>query len=372
MFRAVFLFTVVAAIGTVGYIYLENWSPEQAFYTTIITMTTVGYGDLTPSHSTSRFFTIGLSLVAVGIAGYAVSSVAAFIVEGNLARMLRGQKVYKLIGKLDNHIIVCGAGRIGKQIALELFKTGTPFIMVEQNPAVLDELLREVEFPFIEGNATQDQVLTLAGIERARGLVTTFSDDKDNAFVVLSARELAKKLNNPRLRIITRVEEEKQRRKLQQAGANVTISPKAVGGQRMAGMLLYPQIHIFLDEMVQAEQQTGQTLRLEEVYVEKINHPDLTEILEQETLTVANIGQHTGLLVVAIKRRDHKQNDPYIYTPRGQTRLEKDDILIVLGTPEERARLRDEAPPNAFEILWSKAERVWAKWEQLFIREDEL
>jgi voltage-gated potassium channel len=212
----------------------------------------------------------------------------------------------------------------------------------------------------------------LAGIERARGLVTTLLDDKENAFVVLSARELAKKLNNLNLRIISRVNNEKQRRKLEQAGADATISPKAVGGRRMAGMMLYPQVYIFLDEMLHAEQQTGQTLRLEEVYVEKVNHPTLMEKLEQGELTVASIGQHTGLLLVAIKRNDNHHNDPYIYTPRGHTRLEIDDILIVLGTPEERARLRDEEPLSGFEILRSTAEEIWGKWEQMFTREDEL
>ena len=140
----------------------------------------------------------------------------------------------------------------------------------------------------------------------------------------------------------------------------------------MAGMMLYPQVYIFLDEMLHAEQQTGQTLRLEEVYVEKVNHPTLMEKLEQGELTVASIGQHTGLLLVAIKRNDNNHNDPYIYTPRGQTRLKIDDILIVLGTPEERARLRDEEPLSGFEILRSTAEELWGKWDKMFTREDEL
>jgi voltage-gated potassium channel len=237
---------------------------------------------------------------------------------------------------------------------------------------VLDELLREVEFPFIEGNATHDQVLTLAGIERARGLISALHNDKDNAFVVLSARELAQKLNNPNLWIISRVDNEKQRRKLQQAGADIMISPKAVGGRRMAGMMLYPQIYIFIDEMVHAEQQTGQTLRLEEVYVDKINHPILMEKLEQDELTVANVGQHTGLLVVAIKRNNSNQADPYLYTPRGHVQLTNDDILIVLGTPEERASLRVQGLPGGLDILRSKAAEIWDKWEQVFVREDEL
>jgi len=363
MFRALFLFLLAAVGGTVGFIYLEGWNFEQALYTTVITMTTVGYGDLTPTHTMSRFFAIGLSLVAVGIAGYAFSSVAAFIVEVNIGRLLHGQKVYKLISQLDHHIILCGAGRVGRQIAIELYKTRTPFVLIEQNRDVLDSLLQEIEIPYIEGNATLDRVLTLAGIERARGLVTTFKDDKANAFVVLTARETAKKLNNPNLRISTRVNDEKQTRKLQRAGADTTISPKAVGGRRMAGMMLNPKAFTFLDEMLQAEQQTGQTLRLEEVHTGRINHPALLEQIERDQLTVALIGQHTGLLVVAIKRfNPNLQTYYYLYTPRGETKTEREDLLIVLGTPQERARLRDEEQPNFLDILQTTVEELRSRW----------
>lgn len=365
MFRALFLFLLAVVGGTVGFVYLEEWDIEQALYATVITMTTVGYGDLTPTNSTSRFFAIGLSLVAVGIAGYAFSSVAAFIVETNIGRLLRGQRVYKLISRLNHHIILCGAGRVGRQIAIELYKTRTPFVLIEQDPVVLDSLLREIEIPYLEGNATLERVLTLAGIERASGLVTTFKDDKANAFVVLTARETAKKLDNPHLRITTRVNDEKQTKKLQRAGANITISPKAVGGRRMAGMMLSPKAFTFLDEMVQAEQQTGQTLRLEEVYAGRINHPLLLEQIETDQLTVALIGQHTGLLVVAIKRfyPDQQPTYDYLYTPRGDTKIEREDLLIVLGTPQERARLRDETEPNFLEILQTTVDELWSRWQ---------
>ena len=369
IFRALFLFLLVAAIGTFGFAYFEGWNADEALYATIITMTTVGYGDLSPQTDSGRFFTIALALIAVGIGGYAVSSFAAFIVEGNFNRFMEGKRIFKQIDRMSNHIILCGAGKVGRKTALELFKTQIPFVAIDQNPEVIEALLRDIEVPYIEGDATQNQVLELAGIGRARGLVTALNDDKSNAFVVLSARELARKLNNPQLRIVARVNDAKQVKKIERAGADTVVSPKVTGGRRMAGMMLYPSVFSFLDEMVQAEQQTDQTLRLEEVHVNRINHPYLTELIEVNQLRVANIGQFTGLMVVAIKRRHTDNGHPYVYTPRGNTLLEQDDILIVLGTPEERAKLMVEESPNPFERWHSKIEAVQRKWERKLSRE---
>jgi K+/H+ antiporter YhaU regulatory subunit KhtT len=129
-------------------------------------------------------------------------------------------------------------------------------------------------------------------------------------------------------------------------------------------MMLYPSVFSFLDEMVRTEQQTGQTLRLEEVYVNQINHPSLLELIESNRLQVANIGQFTGLMVVGIRRNGANNDQPYIYTPRGDTQLEQDDILIVLGTPEERAKLKVKEAPNPFERWGSKLEGARLKWSR--------
>ena len=141
--------------------------------------------------SWSLTFCVALALIAVGIGGYAVSSFAAFIVEGNFNQFMRDKRIFKQIDQMNNHTILCGAGKVGRKAALELFKTRIPFVVIDQNPEVIETLLRDIEVPFIEGDATQNQVLELAGIGRAKGLVTALNDDKSNAFVVLSARETA-------------------------------------------------------------------------------------------------------------------------------------------------------------------------------------
>jgi voltage-gated potassium channel len=368
IFRALFLFLLVAVIGTFGFAYFEGWTPDDALYATIITMTTVGYGDLSPKTDGGQLFTIALALIAVGIGGYAVSSFAAFIVEGNFNQFMQGKRIFKQIDRMNNHLILCGAGKVGRKTALELFKTGIPLVVIDQKVEVIEALRRDIDVPYIEGDATQNQVLELAGIGRARGVVAALNDDKSNAFVVLSARELARKLDNPQLRIVARVNDAGQVKKIRRAGADIVVSPKVTGGRRMAGMMLYPSVFSFLDEMVRAEQQTGQTLRLEEVHVNQINNPSLLELIRLNELRVGNIGQYTGLMVVAIKRHQTNGGPPYIYTPRGNTPLEQDDILIVLGTPEERAKLKVEEKASAVEQWQSKLEGLRRKWTQKFNR----
>jgi voltage-gated potassium channel len=348
VFRAFFLFAMVAVIGTIGYNRLERWDADDALYATIITMTTIGYGDLSPVTPEGRIFTIFLSLFAIGIGGYAVTSLASFVIEGNFTRIFQGRRVDKKIVRMRDHYIVCGAGSLGRHLAIEFYKSRVPFVVIEQTRDTLEGLLHEVEIPYVQGDATQDESLRLAGVERAKGLVAALSDDKENVFITLSARAL-----NPELRIISRLSVEKNRQKLLKAGANDVISPNAVSGRRMASEMLYSEVVTLLDEMLQAEQQTGQTLRLEEVYVNQIKIPALVERLNRGDLHINDIGQRTELMVVAIKRaRSERDQDPYIYTPRGTTRLERGDVLIVIGTPEQRIKLQHDVLSSNDMLSW--------------------
>ncbi|MCB0192973.1 MAG: NAD-binding protein [Anaerolineae bacterium] len=349
--RAFILFVIVAIVGTVGYNRLEEWSLAESFYATIITMTTIGYGDFSPSSTEGRIFTIVLSLFAIGIGGYAVTSVASFVIEGNFHRFIQGKRVDNQIVRLKDHYIVCGSGRMGKQISLELYKTQIPFVVIEQSPTVLEELLREMDIPYVQGDATQDEALLLAGIERAKGLVAALSEDKNNVFIVLSARHISSNVH-----IISRVSQEKNRRKMIKAGANVVISPEEVSGRRMVAEMINSEVVTLLDEMLRAERQTGQTLRLEELHVNEIKAPSLVELLDAGKLHIYDIGERSDLMVVAIERCQRaKGEDRYIYSPRGATKLQRGDILIVISTPEQQVKLNHEVlSQNIFEIWTSK------------------
>ncbi len=313
---------VITLMGTLGYHFLEGWPLADALYMTVISMTTVGYGETFPLSQTGRMFTILLLICSVGAVGYVVSILATFLIEGEFARLVFGRRMDKRIAKLTDHIIVCGAGPTGRRIAEEFQKTVTPFVLVEQSPDVLAHVLAQYgDMVHLQADATQDETLLTAGIERASGLVAALGDDKDNVFVVLSARAL-----NAGLRIIARVVEEENIPKLRKAGADEIVSPNAIGGLRMASLMLRPSVVNFLDQMLQV---CDQTLRFEELPMSD------APALVGKTLCEADIGRQLGLLVVAITSLGE-----YRFNPCADTVLQQDDTLIVIGTPEQLAQFR--------------------------------
>jgi voltage-gated potassium channel len=321
---AIALLIGVNLIGVVGYHLIEGWSWLDALFMTVITETTIGYGETRPlSEPWGRLFTIVLIFMSVGTAGYAISTLFSFIVEGEFNRIIQGQRMDNQIAALHNHIIICGAGDTGRYIIEEFSKISAPYVVVERNTNALQGLKQLSDMLYIHGDATNDAILQSAGIERARGLVSALSDDKDNVFVVLSARAL-----NPNLRIVARLVHEENREKLRKAGANEIVSPNAIGGLRMASVMVRPTVVSFLDQMLRA---TGQTLRVEEVHVDK------SPTLLGKTLTDANIEQRTGVLVVALKAH----NGDYQFNPPRNTVLRQGDILIVMG-PIERLALMNQ------------------------------
>ncbi len=316
--RAMLLTIGVISFGTAGYCLLEGWPVFDALYMTIITMTTVGYAETYPLEQDGRLFTIVLILMSVGIVGYVFSTITAFIVSGEVRQIIRGRRMDKQIEKLKDHIILCGLGRIGLRIAEEFYRNQTPFVVIEQAQESLDDLFRlGNDILCLQRDATEDETLLEAGIKRAQGLVTTLSEDKDNVFVVLCARSL-----NPNLYIIARLVEERNEVHLQKAGADRIVSPDAIGGIRMASMMLRPTVVAFLDEM---QRVTGETLRLEEMNVDDFHG------LANHSLGEINIRKRTGALVIAIKSKAHG----YQFNPGASTVLHPDDVLIVVGTGEQ-------------------------------------
>lgn len=314
---------LIFGAGTVGYVVIEGWPPLDAAYMTMITISTVGYGEPFPLSASGRAFTILLIIAAVITVGYAITSIATFIFEGELSRLIEGSRMDRRINNLKDHTIICGCGSTGRYIVEEFHSVGHEFVVIDNDPERLEDAYEHIgDFPYIVGDATKDDTLRDAGIERAKGLIAAVHDDKDNLFIVLSARAM-----NPTLRIITRGVDEGNTEKLLRAGANEVISPNAIGGMRMASMALRPSVVSFLDQMLRAP---DQTLRMEEIRVSDV--PDLSG----ETLGQSNIGQRTGMLVVAVIH----EGGSYEFNPGASTVLHTDDILIVLGTPEQRDKLR--------------------------------
>ncbi len=228
------------------------------------------------------------------------------------------------IARLKDHIILCGGGRTGKHIAIEFHKTHVPFVIIEQNEEVIEALQHDIgDFPYLMKDATDDDTLIEAVIEQAKGLIAGLGDDKDNVFIVLSARAL-----NADLRIVARANEEENQEKLRKAGANELVSPNAIGGLRIASLMIRPRVVAFIDEMIRV---TDQTLRFDEVEVADVQG------LAGKTLAQSHIGRRTGLLVVAIRGHDGALQ----FNPGGRTVLNRGDVLIVLGTSEQVAKLHD-------------------------------
>ncbi len=319
----VLLFVGICGVGIVGYWSLEpGWSLLDAIFMTFITLTTVGYSDYGVS-ATGRIFTLVLLFAGIGSFTYAVATVTTYLVEGHLRDSFRRRRMEKLISGLSQHSIICGMGNTGRYVLEEFQKVGHEFVVIDADADRMQSLCASQPFPYVQGDATDDRVLEQAGIERAERLITTLREDKDNLFVVLSARRL-----NPALRIIAKViDVGATREKMRMAGANEVISPDAIGGLRMASVALRPQVVGFLDLMLREET----AFRFEEARIGSAGK------IAGKSIGDARIRDEVGLLVVAVrKHRDGR----FVYNPGADLVLEMDDVLFAIGDPESVGRLR--------------------------------
>ena len=318
------LIAAIFTAGTTGFMAVEGWPFLDALYMTTITLSTVGFQEVHPLSTGGRLLAMALILGGTGSLLYALSVVTAFIVEGELRGLLGKRRMEKALERLHGHVIVCGAGETGKHVVEELQKTQTPCVVIEQNLAQLKHLERLAPTPVIEGDATDGVVLSRARIDIARGLITTLPSDKDNLFVILTAREL-----NPTLRIVSRVIEDDSHAKLRKAGADAVVSSNQIGGLRLASELIRPHVVSFLDTMLR---DPHRVLRIEEAEVMQ-GSPVVGKTLDELDL-VSRVG-----LVVMAKRRGAKGE--FVYNPKASTPLDAGDFLIVCGEPAQLETLRD-------------------------------
>ena len=322
---------VLILIGTLAFHFLAGWTVREALWMTVITVTAVGYEEVRPMTPVAEGIASVLLVGGLTMMGLWFALLTSAIVEMDLGEAFRIRRTMNRIEALKNHFVVCGAGRTGKQVIRELIEAGTPYLVVERSAERAEALRREFpEILVLEADATKDESLVSARIGTARGLVACLSQDTDNLFVCLSARDL-----QPNLNIVARAYDEQTMQKLYIAGADHVVSPNLTGGMRMAAMLLRPEVVSFLDVVTRGD---GLTLRLEEVRIQS-GSP-----LAGHTLAEARIPQKTGLIVIAIRHLDPRGREgPWSYNPGPQEEIRIGDVMIVLGNAEQITRLHREA-----------------------------
>jgi voltage-gated potassium channel len=310
----------VIAFGTLGYAMIEDWQAFDALYMTIITLATVGFREVHELSPEGKVFTIVLIISGTGIIAYTLSSLIQFTLEGQLRKILGRKKLESRIGKLRDHYIICGYGRIGHLICREFQSRPTPFVIVEQNPNHIERLERE-GYMYVEGDATDDETLQAAGIEHAKGLITAVTSDTDNVYITLTARGL-----NPKLFILARAGEEGAEKKLMRAGASKVISPYTIGASRMAQAILRPSVVDFI-ELATASEHLA--LQIEEIRIAA------DSVLAGKNLIDSGIRQSMGIIIVGIKESDGKMT----FNPPPEKNIEPNSVLIILGERPAISRL---------------------------------
>lgn len=316
-------------LGAVGYVKIEGWTLQDSLYMTVITLTAVGYEEVHPLSGPGRIFTS--FVLAAGITGMGLwfAFLTSSIVELDLTQVFRRRRTARELKKMERHVILCGAGRTGRQVMEELLMAGEAFVVIERSREKVQEILEALpDVLLIEADATLDHSLEEAGIDKARGLITCLSADADNLFVCLTARDL-----RPELEIVARAYEEQTVPKLYRAGANHVVSPTASGAIRMASFMIRPSIVSFLDV---ATRSPDFTLRLEQEMVTGESP------VAGRTLSDARIPENTGLIVIALRKKNPpgaEEAYSFVFNPVASTRLDPGDIMIVLGAPEQVRKL---------------------------------
>jgi voltage-gated potassium channel len=314
------------AVGTIVFHLLEGWSILDSLYVTVQTVTTVGFGDLTPQTVVGRAFSTVFMMLGVGVVLYALTSTVQTIVHSELfARYGHSRKM----SKLRNHFIICGAGRVGSHLIRSLRAVEGTFLVIESDQKKVEALM-DAGVAVLLRDATLEESLIDAGVEHARGLATCLPDDADNVYVVLTARDL-----NPGIHIVARAAAEQAESKLIRAGANRVVAPTIIGGHRMAMALTKPAVGDFLDSITANHLELG----FEQLEVGPVS------TLVNRKLSETVIRSELNIVVVSIRRNDGE----IIFNPSGETKIESGDMLIAIGNAESLERLKTLARGRASE-----------------------
>ncbi|MDC7233612.1 MAG: NAD-binding protein [Spirochaetales bacterium] len=312
--------------GIFGYMQLEGWSFGDSLYMTFVTISTVGFGEVHPLSDEGRYFTIGLILVSLLIIGYIITALMSFLFEGQLLHTMRDRRMKQFLAQVKDHFIICGFGEVGKETAEELGRIRVPFVIVDWDISETDRA-KYSSYTMIDGDAADEEILTRARIEKARGLISCLPEDPQNVFTVLTARQM-----NPGLQIVSRASDERTVSKLEKAGANRVITPKVIAGKRLANVSVRPSVSQFIDAITSGTS--------EDVHFESCRLEEGSQLIGK-SLRESNIGQHTGAVIVGIldaagALRNNQTNKSTI----ASIELREGDELIAMGDEDQLKSLR--------------------------------
>lgn len=319
------IITLLLVIGVLGYMFFEGFDFWEAVYMTVITVTTVGFNEVKPLSFEGRIFTIFLILGSFGTFAYTITEVTKYVVDGEFRRLLLHIRVDRSINKLKNHTIVCGYGRNGRQAYQTLIENGVSCVVVEKDKEILAELTENSKVLYVEGDATHDDILIRAGIKDARALISALPNDADNLFVVLTAR-----VNNAKIKIISRASEDNSDTKLRHAGVDNVIMPDKVGGAHMAQLVVKPDVVEFIDML------TGQSAV--DTHIEEIQCKTLPESYIGKSIMELNVRKNWGANIVGFKTAKGE----YVFNPSPETQIQPDAKLFVLGTSQQITDMKND------------------------------
>ncbi len=316
---------LLAAVG--GFMWLEGYSLIDALYMTVITISTVGYGEVAPLSDAGKIFTSVLIVVNIGVFTYTATAFTYWIVQGALFHKMWKRDMERRIQKLQDHVIVVGYGRFGREVAQHLREMDIPFVVVEKDPEVVEELKRDPMMLFVEGDATSDEVLRMAGIEQAKAFITAVHDDTTNLYGVLSARHINQKLN-----IISRAQDNKSAEKLRLAGASHVVLPMKIGGFYMAALVTRPDAVEFLSVLAKEPHA--------EITFEEYHYDELPEPFRDKSIRDLNFRNRTGVNIIAVRMPD----GTFVVNPSPDTPIVAGSSIIVIGTKEQIERMLELIP----------------------------
>lgn len=314
----ILLFFGVILFGTFGYIIIEDYSFIEALFMSIITISTVGYSTINKLSENGIIFTIILITSSFIIIGFIVQSLTRYITDGEIKKRIQNRKRNKIMKNTENHVIVCGFGLNGSHAVYELLRNNEKVVIIDISEEIDEFNFDEKNVIFIRGDAKKEEILNDAKISKAKALITALSNDAENLFVVLTAREL-----NPKLKIISRANEDSSDHKLRIAGADNVILPDSVGGVRMAKLVTEPNVIEFLENILA---KSGISVQLIEIDCE-----DLNSNLIGRSISQLNVRRKTGANIIGMKKKD----GTYIFNPSADLVMEATDKLFIIGTPEQ-------------------------------------